>query len=280
MIDAAYAIFLHARSAVTGASYPAHLDYTIDVTGLDGSKPARDRYRAACDPQSGGLRVFPISEEELAAPPPVPRGVNFNFALQLCIAKSGCDAYSDPVGRPQRSPDLLGVPLLEPTYMFGLRYETPVSKNSSPEASALPVIAIVSAQSPMYRVTLLDTPALDGVSTYHLKLTPLRRPKDNRLRELWVGTGDYLPRRAIVSGNFTERPLVDVPWTVDFAVVDGAPYIARESALATLYLEHRRVVHDAVIGFDDVRQPSTIYDRPLIEPEATETATTLVEPSA
>ncbi len=114
--------------------------------------------------------------------------------------------------------------------------------------------------------------------TYHLALTPLRRPKDNRLRELWVGANDYLPRKAVISGNFTIRPLVDVPWTIDFAVVDGAPYIARESAAATLYMEHRRVIRSAVIAFDDIREPSGIYDRPLVEPAPTETSTLLREP--
>lgn len=171
------------------------------------------------------------------------------------------------------------MPLLEPTYTFGLRYKSQTKADSDAVPPPLPVIAIVSAQSPDYRVALIDRPAIDGVPTYHLKLTPLRRPKDNRLRELWVGANDYLPRKAVVSGNFTIRPLVDVPWTIDFAVRDGAPYIARESASATLYLEHRRVVRDAVIAFDDVREPSeTIYDKPIVTPAATDTATTLTEP--
>ncbi len=83
----------------------------------------------------------------------------------------------------------------------------------------------------------------------------------------------------MISGNFTIRPLVDVPWTIDFAVVDGAPFIARESAATTLYMEHRRVVRKAVIAFDDVREPGeTLYDKPLVAPEATDTTTTLTEP--
>ncbi len=141
--------------------------------------------------------------------------------------------------------------------------------------SSLRVIAIVSAQAPEYRVDLVDTPAIDDVATYHLRLMPLRRPKENRLRELWVGETDYLPRKAIIAGNFTVAPLVDVPWTIDFSIVDGAPYIARESAEQTLYLAHHRVVRDAVVAFQDIREPNgSLYDTPLIEPEQSDSALT------
>jgi hypothetical protein len=162
--------------------------------------------------------------------------------------------------------------------MFGLRYKAMRTASSSPQADgSLRVIAIVSSGSPDYRVSLIDTPLLDGVPTYHLGLTPLRKPKDNRLRELWIDTSDYLPRKAIVAGNFTLAPLVDVPWTVDFSILNGAPYITRESAVDTLYLAHHRVVREATIAFEDVREPSgTTYDMPLVEPEIEDT--TLVEP--
>jgi hypothetical protein len=272
----ALAIWLHARSAVTAAAFPPRIDYTIAITGLDGSSPAADHYRASCDPADGAIRVFPISNEQLAQPPPVPHGFDFSFAIALSTGRLAPAIASIPAGRPAPVADLLGVPLLEPTYTFGMRY-TSQSKGDT-IAPPLPVIAIVSAQRPDYRVTLIDTPTIDGMPTYHLGLAPLRRPKENRLRELWVGTNDYLPRKAVISGNFTIRPLVDVPWTIDFSIIDGAPYILRESASRTLYMEHRRVVRQAIIAFDDIHEPSGIYDEPLVEPEPTDPATTLMEP--
>ena len=263
---------------MTSARYPSRLAYTIAVSGFDGEKPVADHYRATADPGDGAIRIFPISDEQLAKPPPVPHGVNLNIVLELCIAKSGCTSKQIPAGHPAPYQDLFGEPLLEPTYMFGLRYKAARSTPTSPQADgSLRVIAIVSSGSPDYRVSLIDTPLLDGVSTYHLGLTPLRKPKDNRLRELWIDTNDYLPRKAIVAGNFTLAPLVDVPWTVDFSILDGAPYITRESTGDTLYLPHRRIVRNATIAFEDVREPdATIYDVPLIEPDVQET--TLVEP--
>jgi len=272
----AYSIWLHARSAVTSAHYPDRLTYTIAVSGLDGETRVADHYRATAS--DGAIRIFPISDEQLAKPPPVPHGVNVNISIGLCIARGGCGGIQIPVGHPQPYEDLLGEPLLAPTYMFGLRYEEAHATATSPVADgSLRVIAIVSSRAPDYKVSLIDTPLLDGVPTYHLGLSPLRKPKDNRLRELWVGTSDSLPRKALVAGNFTLAPLVDVPWSVDFSILDGAPYVTRESTLDTLYLPHRRVVREATIAFEDIHErSSTIYDVPLIEPDVQDS--TLVEP--
>jgi len=273
----AYSIWLRARSAVTSTQYPSRLAYTIAVSGLDGQTAVADHYRASADPGDGAIRIFPISDEQLAKPPPVPHGINMNISLDLCIARGGCASKQIPVGHPAPYQDLLGEPLLEPTYMFGLRYSE-LRAAAAPQAeSSLRVIAIVSSRSPDYRVSLIDTPLLDGVPTYHLGLTPLRKPKDNRLRELWIGSSDYLPRKAVVAGNFTLAPLVDVPWTVDFSILNGAPYITRESTVDTLYLAHHRAVREATIAFEDIREPDgTIYDTPLLEPQIKDT--TLVEP--
>jgi hypothetical protein len=273
----AYAIWLHARAAVTSAQYPSRLDYTIAVTGLDGQTPTSDHYRASSDTRDGSVRVFPISDEELAKPPPVPHGINVSLNAAVCIGL--CWVIHQPLGHPAPYQDPIGEPLLEPTYMFGIRYAIPQKKpQQQDEETTLRTIAVVSSGAPIYRVELIDQPQLDGIPTYHLRLTPLRKPNENRLRELWIGVNDYLPRRAVTAGNFTISPLTDVPWNVDFALVDGAPVISKESAGANLYLGHRRVVRDATIAFEDIREPSgSIYDRPLLRPETTGDA--LVEPN-
>ncbi len=270
----AYALWQRARSAVTSAQYPRRLSYTIAVAGIDGQTPVLDHYRGSCDPEDGAIRIFPISDEQLAKPPPVPHGVNASFNIGICFGS--CAGIKLPLGHQAPYQDLLGEPLLAPTYAFGMRYPSRTSAHDADEPSVLRTIAVVATQTRDYQVTLIDTPDLDGTSTYHLALRPLRHPKDNRLRELWIGTADFLPRRAIVAGNFTVAPLVDVPWTVDFAVLDGAPYVSRESASSTLYLTHRRVVRDAIIAFENISEPTSIYDAPLVQPDATDTS--LVEP--
>jgi hypothetical protein len=188
----------------------------------------------------------------------------------------GCWGIHRQVGRPEAALDLLGEPLLTPTYSFGIGYASPPA-TAEPAVASLPVIAVVSAQKPEYRVVLAGTPTVEGVQTYDLKLTPLRNPGGNRLRELWIGIADDLPRRASISGNFTNAPMVDVPWTVDFSVAEGVPYIVRETAAGTLYLPHRRVVRQAVVAFQDVRPADrSIYGRPIVAPEKSDT--TLLEP--
>jgi hypothetical protein len=274
----AYSIWLQARSAVTSAQYPRRIAYTIAITGFDGETPAADHYRAVCSPDDGSIRVFSISDEQLAQPPPVPHGVDTYFTISLSEGRNAPAVVAIPMGHPAPYQDFLGWPILAPTYAFGMRYNAAGTASSPSGESSLRVIAIVSAQAPEYRVTLIDTPVIDGVATYHLGLAPLRRPKDNRLRELWVGESDYLPRKAVIAGNFTTAPLVDVPWTVDFSIVNGAPYIARERAEQTLYLAHHRVVRNAVVAFENIREPDgSLYDTPLIEPETDDT--TLVEPT-
>jgi hypothetical protein len=271
----AYALFLHARSAVTAVVYPRRLDYTISVSGVEADKPRTNHYTASCDPRNDSIRVLPISNEELAAPPQHPH--DFNFRAVVFSGPTG-PILTIPIGRPP-DPDLLGgVPILEPTYSFGLTYRQVVRSLATDDAvEALPVIAVVSTNVRDYDVTLVDTPLIDGEPTFHLRLVPRHKPKDLRLRELWIGTSDFLPRRALISGNFTVAPLVDVPWLVDFRVLDGVPYIARESAEATLYLAHRHVVNDATIAFDNVREASgSIFGEPLIAPDTK--AESLVEP--
>ncbi|HEY1653492.1 MAG TPA: hypothetical protein VGF86_00085 [Candidatus Tumulicola sp.] len=272
-----YALFLRARSAVSSARYPDKLDYTIAIAGVDGATPRENHYRASARPAEDVVDVAPLSVEQAAQPPPVPHG--FNVTLNISISGgrgSGVGTYVIPLGRPAASPDLLGVPLLTPTYSFGLARWAPKHDFATAE-SPLPVIAVVSTGARDYSVTLVDEPVLDGSPTYHLKLVALRSPKVNRLRELWAGESDYLPRKAVVAGNFTLAPLVDVPWTIDFSVIAGAPFVSRETADAPLYMPHRRVVRDATISFDDVREAgATLVDRPLLAPNVDDT--TLTEP--
>lgn len=277
----AYDLFAHARAAVSSARYPNSVDYTIAISGLDGQTPRANHYRAYSRPAEGIIDVAPVSAEE-EAHPLVVHGINFALTATICGGRceTGTGHVSEPVGRTPDSADLVGVPILEPTYAFGLRYPQARGRPQTAEASNLPTIAIVATHTHDYDVTLVDEPLVGGTPTYHLQLRPLRKPHDNRLRELWIGQNDFLPRRAVIAGDFTIAPLVNVPWTVDFSVTGGCSYIADEKAQATLFLAHRHVVQNAVIAFENVRDASadTFFHRPLIQYDPA--ATALVEPVA
>lgn len=273
-----YSIFLRTQSAVTRAASTRRLDYTITVSGLDGSRSSVNHYRATTA-ADGTISVASISSEQAAHPPDVPGGFNFNLSATLCggTCVTGTGHAVHRVGAPAQQLDLLGVPVLSPAFMFGLQRANSRGSTSHASAATLPTIAVVSTKERDYAVTVIDQPTLDSEPTYHLLLRPLRLPKRNRLRELWVGRGDFLPRKAIVAGNFTIAPLVDVPWTIQFSVSGGLPLVAREAANATLYMPHRRVVRNAVIAFDDVRpNDGNFIGKPILTPDIDDT--TLVEP--
>jgi hypothetical protein len=262
-----YALFSQTRAAVTAVHYSECIDYTVDVSGFDGSVFRTNHYRAS-DRAERGVDVAAMSAEE-AATRHVPQGVNVKFEAVLYGV-----AIVVPLGRTPESYDLLGVPMLTPTYSFGLKYPavTSATTHATPGEASLPVIAVVSSQVRDYTISLAGLQMVDDTQTYDLRLTPLRDPKNNRLRELWVGVDDHLPRRATVAGNFTLAPLTDVPWTIDFSITDGLPYIERERADAALYMPHRQVVHNAQIAFEDVREGAGFMNSPLIAPDRSDTS--------
>jgi hypothetical protein len=159
--------------------------------------------------------------------------------------------------------------------MFGLDSPTVSNPLGQALSSGPNLIAVVSTEL-NYAVTLVDEPAIDNAPTYHLRLTPLHVPKRLRLRELWIGAYDYLPKRAVIEGNFTTAPLTNVPWIIDFSVVNGEPIIVRETA-STLFLPHQQVVRDVVISFEDIGERSGLSGGPLIDPVLIGPA--LVEPT-
>lgn len=146
------------------------------------------------------------------------------------------------------------------------------------ETTGPPVRPSTRKGKPAYSVTFAGKAVIDGTQTYALSLVPLRDPKVNRLRKLWVGVNDYPPRKALVAGNFTIVPLVDVPWTIRFSVVNGVPLIAAEKAEQTLFMPHRHVVRDVSIAFEDVHpsDESFAHRGPVLELSPTDA--TLVEP--
>ena len=111
-------------------------------------------------------------------------------------------------------------------------------------------IAVVSAAQHEYMVRLDGDEAIAGATFEHLTLRPLHDPNRFRLRELWVDSASKLPRRAIVSRNFTVSPEDTVAWSVDFATIDDGLYIESENALGTLQEAHGRAVSNAAVTFD------------------------------
>jgi hypothetical protein len=263
-----YAVFSRARSRWNAQAYPAFLTYSVSVSGTDGARIVRNTYESSDDTGANRINVHATSAEE-AANPYVPRGVIFRTKITIGYAGKqplGAAPTVDggpavvkatkvvPISRRQQF-DLLGVPVLSPTYSFGLESSQNLAPSTNVESltptSALRTIASVTAVRRDYDIRFEGIDTVDGDACYHLALSPLRDPAAFRLRQLWIDESAYTTRQALVQGNFTEGPGPKIPWLIRFAVRDGLMYIADETALTPVrYLG--RTYTNTTVAFNNV----------------------------
>jgi hypothetical protein len=125
-------------------------------------------------------------------------------------------------------------PIVNPTTSFGLvkrrtgetasPYETQTAPLPEPAADAAGphLIGHVSSHPRDYDPTLIGIEQIGGARVYHLKLVPRFDPQHHPIRDLYVDTQTYDPRRMAIEvfaavGPVRSRPTV----VVDFAPVDS-----------------------------------------------------------
>jgi hypothetical protein len=218
-------------------TYPSLLDYRIAVHFIAGNATHVEHYTGEVEPASGECRVHAFSDEE-AANPTTPHGTNVVLM---------------PIGvnlNPAPQPVSFGTPDLSPLYSFGMRVGQRLTDDE--DSSTLKAIGRIVTLARRYNVQSAEQTSFDGTSTYHLALQPLSDPERNRLRELWVAVSTYDVLAARVLGNFPDRPATTIPWMIRFSTVDGATYIASETAEAPL--PNRPLAFDALtIDFEDIK---------------------------
>jgi hypothetical protein len=250
----AYQIFDRARRVLQAQSYPDPVFYRTTIQVSEGAKNELEHFRA--EASAGDVRVEGVSEEEQATPHKS-GGVNFKLAFSIgwnTGAGGQTETVTQDAHRKEASPDYLGVPLISPSYSFGLTPERDERPASIPQgASNLPTIATVTAIGHPYRISLLGTEIVEGLYTYHLHLEPTGHPDRYRIRDLWVDAYTYQMVQLQTQGNFTAAPMSAVPWLVTFQNVDGSLYIKTETALEPLVFHHDRTFSTARITFDDIR---------------------------
>lgn len=242
-------IFSKARKVWDTQAYPVRLDYVVTVRVVENGKPAMSHYAGEYVPGSKDLHVTAMANEQLANPE-----APYGFTVKITRRVNGKNVMAIPVNS-EGTEDYLGVPLLDPTYSFGLsaRINTigpePV-ETDAPDAPG--VIGSVVARARLYKVTLLGVEPYGQGHAYHLALTPLRDPRRFRLRELWVDTTRYVTLKALTEGNFSGGPGTHVNWTITFQTIDGALYIDTETAVAPLRYGPRRY-DEATISFGSIQ---------------------------
>ncbi len=272
-----YQLFAHAREKWAARRYPHYLAYTVAVQVSENGVAKSNHYHLTFDTTLGKVDVNPISDEEHAAPPQAT-----GATIHLLPKRQGKAIIDKRVGAAPDAVDYLGVPVIAPTYTFGMlphatilslsvngidsdalvqqiRNEfhdpmPPVKAEQLQNTGTVKSIASVISTARSYDVTYAGMDAVDGVQCYHLLLHPAVARPYLRLRELWIDPATNLTLQLITAGNFS---VANVPWRVKFAHAGDATYILSEEALAPVVFNEHRYEH-AVVSFNDV----TAIDRP------------------
>ena len=264
-----YQIFARARQVWSGQHYPQYLTYTVAVDVTEGGVEKSKHYHLAYDALSGKIAVNPVSDEEIAAPP-TPTGVT----IHLQPKRAFHTLFDKRIGNPGEAVDFLGVPMIAPTYSFGMagaatdseqprtdalvdqirkEFNDPVPAQKADANVTNPgvrTIAAVTSYVRRYTITLAGIEPVQGSDCYHLLLQPNLDPQKLRLREVWVDTQTFQTRQIISADNFTGS---HVPWRITFDDRSGVPYISSETALAPVGFADHRYQH-AVVSFEAISE--------------------------
>lgn len=252
--------FASARDAVSAAYYPHFASYDVTVRYRSGGREYVQGWTTFEDLRRRVVHAQTFSTDENAHPH-VPHGINVAFGG---VGPSGVQPAPDPLSRPYRPPQQdtqdtpLGMVSFGVNQDFGLARNVPPftatanAHDVDPDTAGPPLIGTTHVDVKLYDVTLLGTEVEDGRTLVHLGLQPLRAPKANRLRELWLDEKTGLPLRALVAGIGNAPPWNEVEWRVDYALEGGAPYLQRETALAPLVAK-QGVADDVSISYDNVQ---------------------------
>lgn len=261
-----YTIFGMARARWEAQRYPEKLAYTVAVEVVENGTPKTERYDAGYDAAQDTLLVDAVSDREKAHPYYVPGGLGFN------VAAAG-------QGRADPDVDFLGVPFLAPNYSFGIgvtprgsaapppdpmeivreiraEFHDPMPSSRNLRLRAAPPlqeIAVVSTRTRAYVVSLAGIDSIDGMPAYHLVLRPVRDPGQYRLRDLWVDTQTYVPRKLVEGLNFAHGPGTAVPWSVTFEQIHGSSYVVSETALGPMKLGRHHYA-SVTIAFENLSE--------------------------
>lgn len=270
LLTDAYAVFARARQYIEAARYPGQLAYGVTIAVSKRGTTSAAHYHSYYDSTNGAIRVIGESDEELAHPY-TPHGID----TYLNLFGSGKGV---PLSAPQRTFDFLGVPVLAPNYSFGIaplipheavrddnalvdqirrEFHDPAKRaTASTGAAGIKTIASVESIKRTYSMRLSGMKAVNGHDDYHLLLHPLREPERYRLRQMWIDAASFAVDRLVTQGNFVFGGVVNVPWTISFRQIGGAPYIESERT-ATQFAVFRHAYDSATITFENIA-PATI----------------------
>ena len=214
------AIFVAARKAWASGAYPRYAVYAVVVSFQNGANRVHRTWHATEDLRERIVDLHSVGREQNA-----PHGINVVVPFLGDVNRA---RPNDPVGEVKLAAD----------EDYGL----------APGDQGLGT----AINDRDYEVRLVETLTDAQGPEYHLLLRPLREPEHHRLRELWVDGTTMLPEEAVAVGIGSRPPLTKVNWRVEFTQVQGATYIARETALEPVDYGRDGILTDFTVSFEDL----------------------------
>ena len=163
-------------------------------------------------------------------------------------------------------------PQIAPDESFGLRTRFGASlalaspspgpgagAGASPDpGEALRQITRVEANTRAYQIEIVGPETVTEQQSLHLKLTPLRDPKLNRLRDVWIDPTTYRTIQMRVQGILNGKPYDGASWIVRYVVVDGRNYVQQIFAEGPLSFGLDTTIPKFEFDFVDYQFPATV----------------------
>jgi hypothetical protein len=222
-------IFDNALHVLRTFEYPPAVSFIVTTRSTIGGKAFVEEYRSSLRTSDGIVitHSIPIYTTNL---PENPWGWRVNIPILSSLFPSQRKGnFSQP----------FGVPEISPAYAFGLEAPKPVAfpgmrQSESNEDDSIKTLGRVLTIARDYDATLIDVEPYHDRYVYHLKLTPIDRPDQYRLREAWVDTQAFVIWKLRSAGIFDDGPATTVPWDAEYTVVDGHWFMSTEYTTSTI----------------------------------------------
>jgi len=128
-------------------------------------------------------------------------------------------------------------------------------------------IGRIESTARAYDVRIAGTETLASAPALHLTLEPLRDPKSNRLRDLWLDPTTYRTLQLRVQGLLDGKPYDGISWTVRYVLVEGRQYVQQIVADEPLHFGIDTTIPKYEFDFVDYHFPGDVpkftFDRPF-----------------
>ena len=128
-------------------------------------------------------------------------------------------------------------------------------------------IGRIESSTRAYDIRIAGTDTVAGSPALHLVLAPIRDPKINRLRDLWLEPTTYRTVQSRVQGILENKPYDGISWTVHYAVVEGRQYVQQVVADEPIHFGLDTTLPKFEFDFVDLHFPIDVpkftFDRPF-----------------